>query len=714
MLALCVSGWGFYAIAKPVIVVRTGPDITPPEVLTWVVNPDGAQWHISASETVTGRTGFTVTMSGGAVTLTYVSGEDTGVLNYTGSRVVNDGETGTGAYTAGDVTDTAPATNSLANFTGFTIDNQSVQVAGDEGEPLAPDEYEPPAIAADLATLETGATVITPASSAELTTLCTGGTVDGTTLAAAQAIGPTVIKLDNPTTYTANFTLPASSGAFWTYIVGSNFDSLPVAGNRVTSTDTANLVAVNVPDGSALRAAIFVAPNAAKYRVVGIKSTFPDVAKVSFAAISGGLYTTVTGTQTQITDTNDLPTDIIIDRCWVYGRDVTGRPDAYGIVISGHGIAVIDSTIEGISATNGSGVSDPMGILIQNGGSQYLIENNFLEASGECVLVGLDPATLEIPSDVVIRGNHFFKPLHWMQEHGTYDGYARICKNHLEFKNAERVVIEGNVFQNEWHNFQRTSLVLTVRNQGHVGGDFPASVVQEFLIKDNYFIDVCQVFGMHVTDNLASSDVTRRITFQNNLARGIGFGSGTGLAGGQTFALSSPTTAILGTYWRFIHNTMIRHPSDAGAGYQYGAMFWTYAPSGAQVFINDLVVRDNLIACTTAGGNGRGLAGTGLSPGTIIEGTATLNERATVYDCRKNVFFGGVGSQTYPADNYTGAAITAASVVFENWAVSASGDYRLAAGSPYNNLATDGTDIGCDVVGVLAATADVESGQRVP
>jgi len=45
----------------------------------------------------------------------------------------------------------------------------------------------------------------------------------------------------------------------------------------------------------------------------------------------------------------------------------------------------------------------------------------------------------------------------------------------------------------------------------------------------------------------------------------------------------------------------------------------------------------------------------------------------------------------YPADNYFPASFSAVGFV-DPW----SGDYRLSSTSPYNNAATDGTDIGCN------------------
>jgi hypothetical protein len=42
------------------------------------------------------------------------------------------------------------------------------------------------------------------------------------------------------------------------------------------------------------------------------------------------------------------------------------------------------------------------------------IVNNFLEASGECILLGGDRAT-KTPSDIEIRRNHLFRPMTWMK-----------------------------------------------------------------------------------------------------------------------------------------------------------------------------------------------------------------------------------------------------------------------------------------------------------
>src|SRR5438477_10761439 len=61
---------------------------------------------------------------------------------------------------------------------------------------------------------------------------------------------------------------------------------------------------------------------------------------------------------------------------------------------------------------------------------------------------GADPAiTGLVPSDIEIRRNHFYKPLIWITENSPNQWTV---KNLLEFKNAQRILVEGNIFENIW------------------------------------------------------------------------------------------------------------------------------------------------------------------------------------------------------------------------------------------------------------------------
>ncbi len=106
--------------------------------------------------------------------------------------------------------------------------------------------------------------------------------------------------------------------------------------------------------------------------------------------------------------------------------------------------------------------------IIQDG--PFLIQDNFLEAAGEEILFGGGAATTT-PSDITISSNHFFKPWQWMPGskpfQGGKGGHPFIVKNHLELKNATRVLAEANLMEDVWGGFsqQGFAIVLTPSNQ---------------------------------------------------------------------------------------------------------------------------------------------------------------------------------------------------------------------------------------------------------
>ncbi len=100
-----------------------GADTTGPTVTAASFNVLGTQLTITFSEAVNGHTGFTITPTGGASTLTYLSGDGTTSKVYTLSRTVTFGETATLAYTPGNVTDLA--SNPLLAFSGTSVANSS-------------------------------------------------------------------------------------------------------------------------------------------------------------------------------------------------------------------------------------------------------------------------------------------------------------------------------------------------------------------------------------------------------------------------------------------------------------------------------------------------------------------------------------------------------------------------------------------------------------
>ena len=113
----------------------TGIDITAPTVASASINASGTTLTISFTETgsppvlpASGATGFTITPSGGATTLSSPSISGT-TYTATTSRTITQNETITLAYSPGNITDSATSPNSLAAFSGQTVSNNSTQVA---------------------------------------------------------------------------------------------------------------------------------------------------------------------------------------------------------------------------------------------------------------------------------------------------------------------------------------------------------------------------------------------------------------------------------------------------------------------------------------------------------------------------------------------------------------------------------------------------------
>src|SRR5581483_1043507 len=89
-----------------------------------------------------------------------------------------------------------------------------------------------------------------------------------------------------------------------------------------------------------------------------------------------------------------------------------------------------------------------------------------------------------LPSDIEIRGNHFYKPLSWRTGDPSFAGDSWMVKNHLELKFAQRVLIDGNVFENNWvqadqHGF---AVQFTVRDEN---GAAPWAVIQDVTFSNN-------------------------------------------------------------------------------------------------------------------------------------------------------------------------------------------------------------------------------------
>ena len=112
-----------------------GGDVTAPTLSSATINAAGTTLTVVWSENVTGSSGLSITPSGSLASLTYASGSGTSTYTYTISRPILDEETVTISASSSNIVD--GATNTLANFSGTSVTNNSTQTAG-TGESLRP------------------------------------------------------------------------------------------------------------------------------------------------------------------------------------------------------------------------------------------------------------------------------------------------------------------------------------------------------------------------------------------------------------------------------------------------------------------------------------------------------------------------------------------------------------------------------------------------
>jgi hypothetical protein len=236
--------------------------------------------------------------------------------------------------------------------------------------------------------------------------------------------------------------------------------SLPARPAYPCSNPQKLLAAIEMNESGVTSGPIQFASGANHYRFVGLEITHPT-------GVTGTVN--LMGMQNGVSDSGD---HIIIDRSWIHGtaQDDTRR----GIALGGMSyVGIIDSYFSDFHCTSITGTCTDANDVGGGSGdvtqSVWKIDDNFLEAAGECVLLGGDAATV-VPSDIEIRFNHFFKPLTWLNGAagfvGGKDGNPFVVKNHFEMKSGMRVLLEGNIFDNNWGGFTQHghSIVLTPRD----------------------------------------------------------------------------------------------------------------------------------------------------------------------------------------------------------------------------------------------------------
>ncbi len=453
------------------------------------------------------------------------------------------------------------------------------------------------------------------------------------------------IELPAGTVFVGNFILPHKPDSQWIVIRSSMYDRLPPPGSRISPAQ-ANLMARIVSPNR--EPAITTATGAHHYRLIGVEVTTISPVNINLIRLEAPGQNSL----------DRVPTDIVLDRCYIHGTP-TGNIRR-GIALNGARLAVVDSYLSDFHERG----ADSQAIAGWNGPGPLKIVNNYLEGAGENFLLGgADPVIMNlVPSDIEVRRNHIVKPLAWHAGDPSFAGTQWSVKNLLELKNARRVLVEGNIVEQNWVHAQNGFAVLfTVRNQD---GGSPWSVVEDVTFINNIVRHTAQGVNVLGQDDIRPSDHTKRILIKNNLFEDVGaprWGSG-----GILFQLlGGPADVVIE------HNT----------AFQTGAIVMAEgAPNLGFVFRYNIVLH-----------NAYGILGTGTGVG-----NPTLERYFPNAAVTKNVLIGGAALQ-YPRGNFFPASIDG--VGFADYR---KGDYHLATSSPYARAA-EGIDPGVDPKAMRAA-----------
>jgi hypothetical protein len=261
-----------------------------------------------------------------------------------------------------------------------------------------------------------------------------------------------------------------------------------------------------------------------------------------------------------------------------------------------------------------------------------------------------------VPSDIEIRRNHLRKPLEWKRGEAGYAGAEWSVKNLLELKNAQRVLIEGNVMENCWVEAQVGYAVLLKSVNQEGGAEW--SVTQDVEVRNNVIRHASGGVNIQGRSEDQRGGQTRRVRISNNLMEDI---SGERWGGEGTFLKISESEEV-----EVDHNTVLQSGNVITA---YGV------PSSGFVFTNNIVRHGKY-----------GVKGDGTGVG-----INTVNKYFPGSVFKKNIIIGAEGSQ-YPEENFLLASIDKV-----GFADLSNKTFRLADKSSYKKAGTDGRDIGCDL-----------------
>jgi Putative Ig domain len=515
-----------------------------------------------------------------------------------------------------------------------------------------------------------------------------------------------VIQLQAGAIFSGAFTLPAKAcdDQHWIILRTSAPDSsLPPEGSRITPCyagvaslpgrpsfncpSTQNVMPKLTFNGPGTGPILF-APGANHYRILGVEITRAANTPVVYSLASMAPHA------------GSSIDHIIYDRVWMHGTatDETTRGISLGASTY---VAIVDSFFTDFHCIAVTGAcTDAQAIIGGLGGlpmGPYKVEDNFLEASGEGILFGGGPATVA-PTDIQVSRNHFFKPLTWKQGQAGFVGTTFIVKNHFELKNAQRVLLEGNIMENTWGGFSQTgfSILLTPKNQSSKSGNVcPLCLVTDVTVRYNHMSHAGA--GIQIANVLSDTGGApldgQRYSIHDDIFDDIDpvTYKGSGILAQISTGARAP----------ILQHVLIDHIT----GFSPKSLFYIGNDTNVNPPMVDFTFTNSIVNAARYP-----IWSTGGTSNCAIHDIPVITINACFSDSRftNNAIMGlpnNSSPSSWPAGNFFPASNTVTQLA--NYNQGNGGDYRLLPSSPYKNAATDGTDLGANVDRLQSAIAGV-------
>ena len=476
-----------------------------------------------------------------------------------------------------------------------------------------------------------------------------------------------VVLLAPGATYRGNFVLPSRRcGQGWTTVrTDLPDDSLPGPDVRITPTTAARLAKLVTPNG---QPALKTANPTCQWRIVAVEVTGTlRESSLQYGLVWLGDGGSASDGETQ-TSLARVPTDLVLDRVYVHGTPTLNSFRC--LALNSARTAVVNSWLSECHARG----FDSQAIAGWNGPGPYLIENNLLEGAGENVMFGgADAAIANLtPSDITLRRNHVRKPPSWK---GVWS-----VKNLFELKHAKRVLIEGNVFENNWADGQAgMALVLKSTNQG---GTNPWAQTADVTFRYNIVRNSPQgIVIAAAPDQYTPAMVAvpaARFRIEHNLFENIGTYNGT--SNGNMLTLMNNLSDV-----RFAHNT-VAFNLDEG-------LFVMLEAWGAA---RNIAITDNVVTKARYYSIIHSGTKVGIESMKAFAGSRWTVERNVIAGVGREYVSWHPQGNSYPLTNDD--------VGFVNWS---QGDYRLRGNSQFAGRGARGTNPGVDFGRLARETAGV-------